>query len=97
MAESGQSTQGHIPSADPAPAPTAPVPAAAPVAAARRAGLLVTLVLGGLTALPPLSMDMYLPALPAVTDSLRAPPRQSSSRSPPASRAWRSASSSSAR
>ncbi|MER5462127.1 multidrug effflux MFS transporter [Streptomyces sp. NPDC002668] len=67
MAESGQSTQGHIPSADPAPAPTAPVPAA------RRAGLLVTLVLGGLTALPPLSMDMYLPALPAVTDSLRAP------------------------
>ncbi|MFK4595449.1 Bcr/CflA family multidrug efflux MFS transporter [Streptomyces pristinaespiralis] len=44
-----------------------------PVAAARRAGLLVTLVLGGLTALPPLSMDMYLPALPAVTDSLHAP------------------------
>ncbi|GLF93967.1 multidrug effflux MFS transporter [Streptomyces yaizuensis] len=42
------------------------------VAAARRAGILVTLVLGGLTALPPLSMDMYLPALPAVTDSLSA-------------------------
>ncbi|WP_327367083.1 multidrug effflux MFS transporter [Streptomyces sp. NBC_01217] len=41
--------------------------------AARRTGLLVTLVLGGLTALPPLSMDMYLPALPAVTDSLHAP------------------------
>ncbi|MET7364396.1 Bcr/CflA family multidrug efflux MFS transporter [Streptomyces sp. NPDC005566] len=41
--------------------------------AARRAGILVTLVLGGLTALPPLSMDMYLPALPAVTDSLHAP------------------------
>ncbi|WP_406860602.1 Bcr/CflA family multidrug efflux MFS transporter [Streptomyces sp. HUAS MG47] len=41
--------------------------------AARRAGLLVTLVLGGLTALPPLSMDMYLPALPQVTDMLRAP------------------------
>ncbi|MGW0789634.1 multidrug effflux MFS transporter [Streptomyces sp. NPDC002911] len=40
---------------------------------ARRAGLLVTLVLGGLTALPPLSMDMYLPALPAVTDALHAP------------------------
>ncbi|MFF3453776.1 Bcr/CflA family multidrug efflux MFS transporter [Streptomyces sp. NPDC002730] len=88
MPESGQSTQGHIPSADPAPAQAAPaqaapaqaapaqaapVPAAAPVAAARRAGLLVTLVLGGLTALPPLSMDMYLPALPAVTESLRAP------------------------
>ncbi|MEU9008498.1 multidrug effflux MFS transporter [Streptomyces sp. NPDC048479] len=73
MPESGQSTQGHIPSADPAPAQAAPVPAAAPVAAARRVGLLVTLVLGGLTALPPLSMDMYLPALPAVTESLRAP------------------------
>ncbi|MES9505338.1 multidrug effflux MFS transporter [Streptomyces sp. NPDC000609] len=41
--------------------------------AARRTGLLVTLVLGGLTALPPLSMDMYLPALPAVTESLHAP------------------------
>lgn len=40
---------------------------------ARRTGLLVTMVLGGLTALPPLSMDMYLPALPAVTDSLSAP------------------------
>jgi DHA1 family bicyclomycin/chloramphenicol resistance-like MFS transporter len=41
--------------------------------AARRVGLLVTLVLGGLTALPPLSMDMYLPALPAVTRSLGSP------------------------
>ncbi|WP_406344815.1 multidrug effflux MFS transporter [Streptomyces sp. NBC_00648] len=50
----------------------APIPAAAPVAA-RRAGLLVTLVLGGLTALPPLSMDMYLPALPEVTGALHAP------------------------
>ncbi|MGW2046961.1 multidrug effflux MFS transporter [Streptomyces sp. NPDC001858] len=39
----------------------------------RRAGLLVTLVLGGLTATPPLSMDMYLPALPDVTRSLHAP------------------------
>ncbi|MGW4028409.1 multidrug effflux MFS transporter [Streptomyces sp. NPDC004838] len=44
----------------------------ADVGAARRAGLVVTLVLGGLTALPPLSMDMYLPALPAVTESLSA-------------------------
>jgi DHA1 family bicyclomycin/chloramphenicol resistance-like MFS transporter len=35
--------------------------------------LLVTLILGGLTALPPLSMDMYLPALPEVTDSLHSP------------------------
>ncbi|AXG77550.1 multidrug effflux MFS transporter [Streptomyces paludis] len=50
-----------------------PLPASPPVAAARRAGLLVTLVLGGLTALPPLSMDMYLPALPEVTRSLNSP------------------------
>ncbi|MBX9393002.1 multidrug effflux MFS transporter [Streptomyces sp. TRM72054] len=44
-----------------------------PVRAQRRAGLLVTLVLGGLTATPPLAMDMYLPALPEVTRSLHAP------------------------
>ncbi|MFD9321906.1 multidrug effflux MFS transporter [Streptomyces sp. NPDC060053] len=43
------------------------------LAARRRAGLLVTLVLGGLTATPPLSMDMYLPALPEVTRTLHAP------------------------
>lgn len=43
------------------------------VAAPRRTGLLVTLALGGLTALPPLSMDMYLPALPQVTDALHSP------------------------
>ena len=62
MPESGQkTTQGHI---------TEPAPV---VTAARRTGLLVTLVLGGLTALPPLSMDMYLPALPEVTGALRAP------------------------
>ncbi|MBY8886336.1 multidrug effflux MFS transporter [Streptomyces sp. PTM05] len=35
--------------------------------------MLVTFVLGGLTALPPLSMDMYLPSLPAVTTALRSP------------------------
>ncbi|UUN26582.1 Bcr/CflA family multidrug efflux MFS transporter [Streptomyces sp. FIT100] len=53
---------------------SAPAPSpVAPPAAARRAGLLVTLVLGGLTALPPLSMDMYLPALPQVTGALHAP------------------------
>ncbi|ATW48183.1 Bcr/CflA family multidrug efflux MFS transporter [Streptomyces peucetius] len=85
MPESGQGKQGHITRSGPASAPPASAPpasappaaAAAPVAAgvaaARRAGLVVTLVLGGLTALPPLSMDMYLPALPAVTDSLHAP------------------------
>ncbi|NUS09901.1 MAG: multidrug effflux MFS transporter [Streptomyces sp.] len=63
-----------------APAPSAPTTtaqasrkAAALTPDARRqahVGLLVTLVLGGLTALPPLSMDMYLPALPQVTDAL---------------------------
>ncbi|RZU25207.1 multidrug effflux MFS transporter [Streptomyces sp. BK239] len=41
--------------------------------ARRRTGLLVTLVLGGLTATPPLAMDMYLPSLPEVTRSLHAP------------------------
>ncbi|MFF7351167.1 MULTISPECIES: multidrug effflux MFS transporter [Streptomyces] len=41
--------------------------------ATRRTGLLVTLVLGGLTATPPLAMDMYLPSLPEVTTSLHAP------------------------
>ncbi|MEU7006207.1 Bcr/CflA family multidrug efflux MFS transporter [Streptomyces sp. NPDC046332] len=63
MPESGQPTKqgspGHI--------------SAGPAAPARRASLLVTLVLGGLTALPPLSMDMYLPALPEVTEMLRSP------------------------
>ncbi|MFF8100796.1 multidrug effflux MFS transporter [Streptomyces sp. NPDC016640] len=75
------------PGADPAvPAPRAGSPAAeagtaaaggrtahpAPGAGARRTSLLVTLVLGGLTATPPLAMDMYLPALPQVTESLHA-------------------------
>ncbi|WP_425578651.1 Bcr/CflA family multidrug efflux MFS transporter [Streptomyces gulbargensis] len=87
MPESGKTTtHGPI---SPTPEPAAPEaggdPAAsaadsgtaaatpAPTAALRRAGLLVTLVLGGLTALPPLSMDMYLPALPEVTRALHAP------------------------
>ncbi|MFV0130151.1 multidrug effflux MFS transporter [Streptomyces sp. HMX112] len=82
MPERGPSTPEHIP-AEPAPAappaataPPAPTAATAPAGApgaARRAGLLVTLVLGGLTALPPLSMDMYLPALPQVTRAMDAP------------------------
>ncbi|MEN2418838.1 multidrug effflux MFS transporter [Streptomyces rimosus] len=46
---------------------------AAPPAASRRTSLLVTLILGGLTAVPPLSMDMYLPALPEVTEALHSP------------------------
>ncbi|MEU9592594.1 multidrug effflux MFS transporter [Streptomyces sp. NPDC048219] len=49
------------------------IPAVRPPRAGRRTGLLVTLVLGGLTATPPLAMDMYLPSLPEVTESLRAP------------------------
>ncbi|MFJ5834909.1 Bcr/CflA family multidrug efflux MFS transporter [Streptomyces sp. NPDC093089] len=62
MPESDQkTTPGHITETAPA------------VTATRRTGLLVTLVLGGLTALPPLSMDMYLPALPQVTGALHAP------------------------
>ncbi|MCL6732669.1 multidrug effflux MFS transporter [Streptomyces neyagawaensis] len=54
------------------PAPRSGPTKATPVAL-RRTGLLVTLVLGGLTATPPLAMDMYLPALPEVTNSLHAP------------------------
>ncbi|MFG2315117.1 multidrug effflux MFS transporter [Streptomyces tendae] len=48
-----------------------PIPRTPP--AARRISLLVTLILGSLTATPPLAMDMYLPALPEVTRSLGAP------------------------
>ncbi|MFG3505820.1 multidrug effflux MFS transporter [Streptomyces sp. NPDC047821] len=66
-AATGTGTGPGAPTAAP---DTAPAPA---TVAARRAGLLVTLVLGGLTALPPLSMDMYLPALPEVTQALHAP------------------------
>ncbi|MCH6160024.1 multidrug effflux MFS transporter [Streptomyces marispadix] len=59
-----------------APAPAGPGPATGPaptLTRRRRASLLVTLVLGGLTALPALSMDMYLPALPAVSGTLHTP------------------------
>ncbi|HEY3481018.1 MAG TPA: multidrug effflux MFS transporter, partial [Streptomyces sp.] len=52
---------------------TTALPSPHPLDAPRRTGLLVILVLGGLTALPPLSMDMYLPALPQVTDALHSP------------------------
>ncbi|MEC4017809.1 multidrug effflux MFS transporter [Streptomyces sp. H27-D2] len=65
------SPRGRAPERTPASEP-AHGPAPAP-AAQRRVGMLVTLVLGGLTALPPLSMDMYLPALPEVTDALHSP------------------------
>ncbi|MGW0942412.1 multidrug effflux MFS transporter [Streptomyces sp. NPDC002623] len=59
--------------AEPEPRVSSEPAVAAPARDRRRAGLLVTLVLGGLTATPPLSMDMYLPALPDVTRSLHAP------------------------
>ncbi|MFJ8062515.1 multidrug effflux MFS transporter [Streptomyces sp. NPDC096142] len=36
----------------------------------RRTGALITFMLGALSAVPPLSMDMYLPALPDVTHTL---------------------------
>ncbi|MFF4268416.1 multidrug effflux MFS transporter [Streptomyces sp. NPDC001536] len=51
----------------------APAQARPSTRAARRTGWVVTLTLGGLTATPPLAMDMYLPSLPEVTDSLHAP------------------------
>ncbi|WP_328893598.1 multidrug effflux MFS transporter [Streptomyces sp. NBC_00236] len=75
MPDSGLSRAQRIPTTDTGatPPPLTSPPGSAAIAAARRTGILVTLVLGGLTALPPLSMDMYLPALPAVTDSLHAP------------------------
>ncbi|MCX5196980.1 Bcr/CflA family multidrug efflux MFS transporter [Streptomyces sp. NBC_00249] len=58
---------GSAPPAPPEPLETAPLKAA------RRTSLLVTFILGGLSALPPLSMDMYLPALPEVTTALHSP------------------------
>jgi DHA1 family bicyclomycin/chloramphenicol resistance-like MFS transporter len=52
----------------PPPAVRAAAPVDAPAPA--RIGLLLTLVLGSLSALAPLSMDMYLPALPRITAGL---------------------------
>src|SRR5215470_13824655 len=69
MPDAGQTTGTPTPRIHPAPA-LAPVPPRAGPRSARRAGRLLVVVLGGLSALPPLSTDMYLPALPAVTRSL---------------------------
>jgi DHA1 family bicyclomycin/chloramphenicol resistance-like MFS transporter len=75
----GAGVAGTAPTAaEASPADTGAASAAAPrphagPGAPGRAGLLVTLVLGGLTATPPLAMDMYLPSLPEVTGSLHAP------------------------
>ncbi|MBZ9595608.1 Bcr/CflA family multidrug efflux MFS transporter [Streptomyces yangpuensis] len=67
MPERGPAT---TPSHDSSPEPPSAPAATASLTRARRTSLLVTFVLGGLTALPPLSMDMYLPALPQVTGAL---------------------------
>ncbi|MFF4208131.1 multidrug effflux MFS transporter [Streptomyces sp. NPDC001796] len=76
MLERGRTTrdrkqpESHIPEPETAP-PGAPPHIRS--AARRRTGLLVTFLLGALTATPPLAMDMYLPSLPEVTRSLHAP------------------------
>ncbi|MFD6115795.1 Bcr/CflA family multidrug efflux MFS transporter [Streptomyces yangpuensis] len=67
MPERGPAT---TPSHDSSPEPPSAPAATASLTRARRTSLLVTFILGGLTALPPLSMDMYLPALPQVTGAL---------------------------
>ncbi|MGP3969030.1 multidrug effflux MFS transporter [Streptomyces sp. 6N223] len=73
MTQSGHPAEADSPPATP-PAPgrlASPRPApAAQLSSKRRAGLLLTLILGSCTALTPLSMDMYLPALPEVGDDL---------------------------
>ncbi|MFG3256184.1 multidrug effflux MFS transporter [Streptomyces sp. NPDC048172] len=54
--------------------PASATPASEPtLTRRRRTGLLLTFILGGLTALPALSMDMYLPALPEVSGVLHTP------------------------
>lgn len=81
MPERGASTPHEAQSAvahtgttpKPSSVPSATGPAGPPPPGLRRTGFLVTLLLGGLTATPPLAMDMYLPSLPAVTESLAAP------------------------
>ncbi|MFF7676266.1 multidrug effflux MFS transporter [Actinacidiphila glaucinigra] len=54
------------------PGPSTPVRRAGEIPGARTS-LMVTFLLGALSALPALSMDMYLPALPQVTEELRSP------------------------
>jgi DHA1 family bicyclomycin/chloramphenicol resistance-like MFS transporter len=71
--ESSVQDAGPISPAHTAKTPTTPTATPVSTGPQRKAGLLVTFVLGALTALPPLSMDMYLPALPQVTDALHSP------------------------
>ncbi|MCF6521853.1 multidrug effflux MFS transporter [Streptomyces sp. JJ36] len=79
MTDPGRPSPGAIPAAarpahHPEPEPAPPVAAdPAPPTRRERAGLLFTLILGSLTALPALSMDMYLPALPEVAGALDTP------------------------
>jgi len=66
------------PARAPSATPVAPAPARSgrggpELTGKQRAGLLMTLVLGSLTALPALSMDLYLPALPQVGGALHTP------------------------
>ncbi|WP_443080170.1 multidrug effflux MFS transporter [Streptomyces sp. P9-A2] len=67
-------TSGPAPSAAPGTAASAPAAGrgsrSGGPGAQGRASLLVTIVLGSLTATAPLAMDMYLPALPEVTRAL---------------------------
>lgn len=65
------------PATAPAPkGPTGPTSPTGPSGVKQRASLLLTLILGSLSALPALSMDMYLPALPAVGGELSSPAAQ---------------------
>ncbi|THA26663.1 Bcr/CflA family efflux MFS transporter [Streptomyces sp. RKND-216] len=83
MSDSGPSIPAAPPATPPPATPAVPAPRTAPAAPPateepkltrrQRAGLLLTLILGSLTALPALSMDMYLPALPAVGSDLSTP------------------------
>lgn len=61
------------PHGPPVPPATAARPEGPQFTPRQRTGLLVTLILGSLTAFPALSMDMYLPALPDVGTALHAP------------------------
>ncbi|MCT2590151.1 multidrug effflux MFS transporter [Streptomyces sp. N2-109] len=74
MTNPGPSTSAVIAARSPVAASAIEGPATEPQFTPRqRAGLLVTLILGSLTAFPALSMDMYLPALPDVGTALHAP------------------------
>ncbi|WP_031476541.1 multidrug effflux MFS transporter [Streptomyces bicolor] len=77
MGDRGGPIEDASQSATPSPSAVSPAnpPSAKqpPTRSLRRTGFLVTFILGGLTATPPLAMDMYLPALPEVTGSLHAP------------------------